>query len=134
MAIDGLPGLTVIEISSGAVTVNVAAPLIVPEVAVIEADPFATLVASPPLLTVATAFAEDDQIAVLVRFCFVPLLYVPVALNCWVFPAATEAIFGVTAIELRTEPVTANAADPAILPDVAVIVAVPCNKPVANPV
>jgi hypothetical protein len=56
------------------VTVNVAEPLIVPDLAVIVALPCATLVASPPLLTVAIDFAEEVQVAVLVRFCIVPLL------------------------------------------------------------
>ena len=55
-------------------TVNVAEPLIVPEVAVIVALPCAILVASPPLLTVAIDLAEDVQVAVVVRFCVVLLL------------------------------------------------------------
>jgi hypothetical protein len=76
--------VTEIEVSSGAVTVNVAEPLIVPEVAVTVAVPCAMLVASPPLLTVATEVADDVHVDVLVRFCVVPLLYVPVAVNCWV--------------------------------------------------
>ena len=41
-----------------------------------------TLLASPALLTVAIKFAEEVQVAVLVKFCVVPLLYVPVAVNC----------------------------------------------------
>jgi hypothetical protein len=45
-----------------------------PDVAVIVAVPFATLVTNPPLLTVATAVADDVQVAVPVRFCVVPLL------------------------------------------------------------
>jgi hypothetical protein len=67
-------GVTAIEVKTAAVTVNVAEPLIVPEVAVIVAVPCATLVASPPLLTVAIDVAEEVQVAVVVRFCFVPLL------------------------------------------------------------
>ncbi len=76
-----MAGLTEIEVSTAAVTVNVAEPLIVPEVAVIVEVPGAMLVASPPLLTVAIELADDVQAAVLVRFCVVPLLYVPVAVN-----------------------------------------------------
>ena len=56
------------ELNTAAVTVNVADPLIVPEVAVIVAVPCATLVANPPLLTVATEVAEDVQVALVVRF------------------------------------------------------------------
>ena len=67
-------GVTEIEVSSGAVTVNVAEPLIVPDLAVMVALPCATLVASPPLLTFAIDVAEEVQVAVLVRFCVVPLL------------------------------------------------------------
>jgi hypothetical protein len=116
------------------VTVNVAEPLIVPEVAVIVADPAAALLASPPLFTVATEFAEEVQVAVLVRFCVVPLLYVPVAVNCCVWPAATEAVAGVTAIEVNAGGVTVKVVEPLMVPDLAVIVAVPEATPVANPV
>jgi hypothetical protein len=56
------------------VTVNVAEPVIVPEVAVMVALPDAKLVASPPLLTVAIEVAEEVQVAVEVRVCVVPLL------------------------------------------------------------
>jgi hypothetical protein len=67
-------GVTEIEVNTAAVTVNVAEPLIVPEVAVIVVLPDATLVASPPLLTVAIEVAEEVQVAVEVRVCVVPLL------------------------------------------------------------
>ena len=66
--------MTAIEVSNGAVTVNVAEPLIVPDVAVTVEVPGAVLVASPPLLTVAIEFADDVQVAVLVKFCVVLLL------------------------------------------------------------
>jgi hypothetical protein len=66
--------VTEIEVNTAAVTVNVAEPVIVPEVAVMVAIPGATLVASPPLLTVAMEVADEVQVAVLVRVCVVPLL------------------------------------------------------------
>jgi hypothetical protein len=56
-----------------------------------------------------------------------------VAVNCFAFPAATDAVLGVTAIEVSTGGVTANVAVPLIVPDVAVIVVVPCATLVANP-
>jgi hypothetical protein len=56
------------------VTVNVAEPLIVPEVAVIVEVPGAILVANPLLLTVAIALADELQLTVLVKFCVVLLL------------------------------------------------------------
>jgi len=68
-------GVTEIDASTAAVTVNVAEPLIVPEVAVIVAVPGATLVANPVwILTVATEVFDEVQLAVVVRFCVVPLL------------------------------------------------------------
>jgi len=73
-ATDAVPGLTTIEANTGDVTANVAEPVIVPEVAVIIVLPGLTLVASPLLLTVAIVVADEVQVAVLVRFCLVPLL------------------------------------------------------------
>lgn len=73
-ATEAVAGVTAIEVSSAAVTVSVAAPLIVPDVAVMVELPGATLVASPPLLTVATDVAEDVQVAVAVRTWVVLLL------------------------------------------------------------
>jgi hypothetical protein len=74
-AIDALPGVTEREVKTGDVTVNVAEPLILPEVAVIVAVPCATLVAKPVLaLMVATEVFEEVQLAVVVRFCVLPLL------------------------------------------------------------
>lgn len=66
-------GVTAIEVNTAAVTVNVAEPLIVADVAVMLAVPVATLVDRPALLTVATEAADDFHVAV-VRTCVVPLL------------------------------------------------------------
>jgi hypothetical protein len=133
LAIDALPGLTDNETRTGAVTANVAEPVTVPEAAVIVAVPCARLVANPPLLTVAIGVAEEDHVAVPVRFCVVPLLYVPVAINCCVYPAATDVVLGVTEIEINTGAVTVNVAELLMVPEVAVIVAVPAATLVANP-
>jgi hypothetical protein len=57
-----------------------------------------------------------------------------VAVNCWLLPAATEAVAGVTESEVNTAAVTVNGAEPLIVPDLAVMVAVPAATPVANPV
>jgi hypothetical protein len=46
----------------------------VPDLAEMEAVPWVTLVANPPLFTVATEVAEEFHLAVLVRFCVLPLL------------------------------------------------------------
>lgn len=126
--------MTAIEVSTAAVTVNEAVPTMVPDVALIVAVPCATPVASPALFTVATAFDDEAHCTLLVKFCLLPLLYVPVAVYCSVFPAATDAVAGVTAIDVRTGGVTVSVAVPLIFPEVAVIVAVPCATPVAKPV
>jgi hypothetical protein len=73
-ATEAVVGVTAIEVKTAAVTVNVAEPLIVPDLAVTVVLPCATLVASPPLLMVAIDLAEEVQVAVVVRFCVVPLL------------------------------------------------------------
>ena len=80
---------------------------------------------SPPLLTVAIVAADEVQVAVLVKFCVVPSLYVPIAVNCCVYPAATDAVPGVTAIEANTGAVTVNVVEPWIVPEAAVIVVAP---------
>jgi hypothetical protein len=67
-------GVTEIEVSTAAVTVNVAEPLMVPDLAVIVAVPCAMLVANPALLTVAIVVAEELQVAVLASVWVVPLL------------------------------------------------------------
>jgi hypothetical protein len=54
--------------------------------------------------------------------------------NCWLLPATTEAAVGLIEIEVNTAAVTVNVAEPLIVPDSAVIVAVPEAAPVANPV
>ena len=69
-----MAGVTAIEVNNAAVTVNVAEPLMVPDLAVTVVFPGATAVASPALLIVDTAAFDEVQVAVLVRFCVVPLL------------------------------------------------------------
>jgi hypothetical protein len=97
------------------------------------AFPFCKLAASPALLTVAADVADEVQVTLAVRFCVLPSLYVPVAVNCCVSPAATEAALGLTAIEISTGAVTVNPAVPLIVPAVAVTVVAPCVTPVATP-
>jgi hypothetical protein len=74
MGIDVFAGVTAMETRTGAVTVRVEDP-VTPLVAAAMIDvPLARLVAKPAALMVATAGAEEVQVAVLVRFCVVPLL------------------------------------------------------------
>ena len=89
--------------------------------------------ASPALSTVATPVAEEDHVAELVSRVVVPSVSVPVAENCWVRPAATDGVAGVTLIEASTGAVTVSMAVPLTLPDAAVIVVVPWTLLVAKP-
>jgi hypothetical protein len=98
-----LAGLTDKLTSAGGVTCNVADPEIAPETAVMLVVPWPTLTARPPLAIVATDVADDAQVTDVVKFCVVPLLYVPMAVNCWLVPCAIDAGVGVTAIETSTE-------------------------------
>jgi hypothetical protein len=113
--------------------------LIAPDVALIVVVPTPAAVAKPcepdALLIVATPGADELHVAVLVRVCVLPSLYVPVAVNCCVVPTATEAFPGVTAIDTSTGAVTVTVSvvEPVILPIVALILEVPVVTPVARP-
>jgi hypothetical protein len=82
----GLAGVTVMDASVAEVTVSVADPDMLPDVAVIVAEPAAVEVASPlepaAVLMVATPVSEEFQVAVAVKSCVVLSEYVPVAENC----------------------------------------------------
>lgn len=73
-AIEMLAGVTDRPTRGGGVTCKVAVPEIVPDMAVMLADPCPVLVANPPLLMVATSPEEVAQVAELVKVCVVPLL------------------------------------------------------------
>ena len=129
----GADGVTAIETNCGAVTVSNVLPEMAPEVAVMVEVPAATPVARPPLAIVAAAVFDEVQVTELVMFAVVELLYVPVAVNCWVKPATSDGAAGVTAIETRVGAVTVSAAVPETEPTVAVIVDGPAATPVARP-
>ncbi len=133
-ATEGAEGVTEMEVKIAVVTVNVAEPLIVPEVALMAAVPGAIAVASPPLFTVATEVDDEFHRAEPVRLLVVPLLYVPVAVNCWLLPAGMEALDGETEIDVKTAAVIVSLAEPLIEPTLALIVAVPCATAPARPV
>ncbi len=73
-AIDGVAGLTEIEIRCAATTVNVEVSVKDPTVAVIVVEPAATVVANPELLMVATAGEEEVQVTALTRSALEPSL------------------------------------------------------------
>ena len=92
MATDGLPGVTSIDTKVEFVTISVVEPLTLPDVAETVADPIVSAEARPVVETVATAVFADAQAAEVVRFCVVPSVKVPVAVNCCVRPFATRRI------------------------------------------
>jgi hypothetical protein len=132
-----LAGATAMDTRMAGVTVSVVVPLILPDVAVIVADPVATEVASPldppALLTVATPVSDELQVADAVKSWVVLSEYVPVAVNCCFVPRAMLGLVGVTAMDTRMAGVTVSVVVPLILPDVAVIVADPVATEVASP-
>ena len=94
----GSAGVTVMETSVlEAVTVRTAALEVTPKRdAVMFAVPAATPVATPPETTVATAEFEEVQVTAAVSSCVDPSPKSPVAVNCCVPPATTEALAGAT--------------------------------------
>jgi hypothetical protein len=84
---------------------------------------------------VATLVSDDCQVAELVKFCVLPSEYVPVAVNCSV--ANCEMVGAVGAIVIETSagtiPVTVRLVDPVMVPEVAVMVAVPVLTGEAKP-
>jgi hypothetical protein len=71
---DAVAGVTESAIKTAGVTVNRAEPVIAPDLALIVVDPWARLVANPPLLTFATEVVEEFHPTELVRFWVLPLL------------------------------------------------------------
>jgi hypothetical protein len=68
LAIDGFVGVTAIEFSVAAVTVNTVLPLTAPRVALIVLVPVPTPVAKPPELIVAVPVVPEAQVTVPVTF------------------------------------------------------------------
>ena len=134
-AIDGLTGVTAIDTSVAAVTVNVSAGLVTPpNAAVICELPIATPLAKPVELIVATDVVPDTHVACELKSCVVLSLYVPVAVNCFVVPFAIDGFTGVTAIDTSVAAVTVNVSAGLVTPfSAAVIGDVPTPAPVARP-
>ena len=126
-------GVTAIEVKFAPETVIKSEPLMEPDVAVTVAVPFAIVLTNPALLTDATLAGATVQATVLVIFCVLPSLKVPVTLSCWVPPFATIGLAGVIARDAKVAGMTVNVADPLIDPEMAVSVAVPVASAVANP-
>ena len=82
MAMDVFGALILIDCSTAAVTVSATEFDATPPCAALTlVDPLLLPVASPEALIVATVEFEEDQVTALVRFCVLPSLKVPVAVN-----------------------------------------------------
>jgi len=132
-ATTGFAGVTAIETTAAGNTVSVVLPVMVPEVAEMVGVPAAWVVARPPVAIVAAATLLDAQVAVAVRFCVEPSVYVPVAVNASVSPAATLGFAGVTAMDVSAAAATVSVVLPTTLPEVAEMVLVPVARVVATP-
>jgi hypothetical protein len=83
------------------VTVSVVEPLMELEAASIVEVPSPTAVARPTAVIVATLWSRDDQPTEAVRFCVLPSLYFPVAVNCCDAPPEIVGFAGVTEIDVK---------------------------------
>src|SRR5882724_3459607 len=122
-----------------AVTVTTVVPLTAPSVALIVDVPALTPVATPAALIVATAVVAEPHVTVDVKFCDVPSLKCPTAINACIAFAAIVGFAGVTLIVCNVGPAaeTVSNAVPlmaAFVVDVALIVTgPPATTPVATP-
>jgi stage V sporulation protein SpoVS len=132
-AIVGLAGVTAIDTSVAAVTVSRVFPLTLPSVALIVVLPAFSAEAKPTLLIVAVVVLDEAHVTLAVRFCVELSLYVPVAVNWSVPPAATDGFTGVTAIDTSVAAVTVSRVFPLTLPSVALIVVLPAFSAEARP-
>ena len=130
---DGLTGVNAIDFRVAARTVSVVEPTTLPSVAVIVVAPVASVEARPVVEIVAAAVFDDAQMTEPVRFCVVPSVKVPVAVNCWVSPLARLELAGVTAMEATTAGVTVSVVVPLTLPSVAMMVEEPVVSVEARP-
>jgi hypothetical protein len=124
------------DCSVAAVTVSVAELLVTaPDVALIVVLPTPAPVAKPVALIVATVVADELHVALFVRFCVLPSLNVPVAVNCCVAPFAMDGAAGVMTIDCSVAAVPVSVAVFEVtLFNVAVMFVEPTPVTVARPV
>ena len=97
-------------------------------------EPIAAPVAKPLVLTLTVAGLELLHVAVLLRFCVLPSLKVPVAVNCTLVPLAIEELFALMVIDCNVAAVTVSAKLFELIPFwAAVILLEPIAVPVAIP-
>jgi len=134
LAIEELLALTVIACSVAAVIVSAKLLEVIPlwdAVMLLEPAPTPEAI---PAVKVAAAVFEEVQVADVVRFCVLPSLNVPVAVNCSTVPLAIEAFGPLIAIDCRVAAVTAKAKMFEVMPlCVAVMLLEPTAAPVSRP-
>lgn len=120
---------------STCVTVSVAGfDVTAPRLVVIVVVPAVTPVARPPEETVATPGADDSQLVGVVISQELPSDQCPVAENCSVPPAATDAAEGVTLMATNVPAVPVSVAVPVFPSNVAEMVVEPGETAIAIPV
>jgi hypothetical protein len=135
--IAAVAGVTAMETNIGPETVREVEELIAPDVAEIVVVPWPALVARPELptllLMMATPEFDELHVATEVRFCSLPSVYVPVAVNCCVVPNAMLAACGIMAIDTSAAGFTTSVADALIDPELMPMDVVPVPADVARP-
>ena len=136
-AMPELAGVTAMDTRVAELTVRLVEPEMLPEAAVIVAVPAATGVACPlepgALLIAATDALDELQVTDAVIFRVLLSEKVPVAANCSVVLRAIPGLVGVTAMDTRVAELTVRVVEPEMLPEAAVIVAVPATTGVTFP-
>ena len=99
LAMLGLAGVTAIDTSTAEVTVRTVVPEMLPDVALIVVVPAVAAVAFPPVAMVETDALDELHVTKAVMSLVLVSEKVPVAVNCWVVPAAMLGFAGVTAID-----------------------------------
>src|SRR5260370_23454105 len=112
-------------VGTGGPMLNDMLPVAAPDAADTVATPCLRVVSSPVGLIVARAASDVDQLTVASGFV-VPSEKFPVAVNCWVSPAGTEAFCDVTVIDWR---VTGRGPTPLLPPPHAIRVAAAPSTP-----
>ena len=120
---DWFTGVTAILVNMAEVTVRVAELLKDFKLAAMVDWPVLSPVARPLALMATTDGFDELHVARVVRFCLLPSLNVPVAVNCSVVPAAILGLARYTAKDVNVADVIVSEAELLIGPMVAVMVA-----------
>lgn len=99
-------------------------------------EPRARAVATPPMAMDTTLSLDEAQVTEAVMSCALPSENVPVAVNCCCVPRDKTASPGAITIETTVSllSVTLRVAVDEILPELAEIVEIPAESPLARPV